>query len=159
MKLPDRVLAIRDTLLVNFPLPMDMAPGPYKEEIFRAWCVRFARQLVYSEPGDGWGVKRASEGSPIGKDTIANSSNSNLIAWDLFIGTGSSNTQVADNPDSINITGQVFVSVEAVDSLDGLFPPEGNTTPPLDHYKLTENMYNEHGWALSMIMDKLGIPH
>jgi hypothetical protein len=134
-----------------------MEPGSSKDEVFRNWCARFARQLVFSEPSKGWGVKRSSEGAPIGKDTVANNSGGVLLAWDLFGGVGTDSTTVVDNPDSINIAGQVFVAVEAFDSLNGVFPPSGSE-PPMGT-QLDQMIYDHHGWALSQIMNKLGIPH
>jgi hypothetical protein len=129
MKLPLEVLTLRDQLLTASPLPYSAQPSEAKDESFREWCIDLAEQVTFSYPGHGFGVKRAGEGRPISKDTIAQQVGTVLWAWDLFTGVGTASTGVVPNPDSMDITGQIFVPVEPVDHLGGSTPPEPPDPP------------------------------
>ena len=134
MRLPDRIEAIRQALLSQYALPYNAAPSPSKDEAFRQWSLRFAQQAVYSEPGDGWGAKRASPLRPLSKDTIAQQVGDRLYCWDLFSGVSSSTTSIVAIPESLDITGQYYDPEASVpkDSLNNAFPPDGGGPIPPD---------------------------
>jgi hypothetical protein len=132
MFLSERVEAIRLALLSLYPLPFTESPGATKEEAFRHWCVRFAQQLAYSEPAQGWGVKRADSSRPISKDTICRQLGGRLYIWDLFTGVGSAHTVAVERPESQDVTGQYFDAEASVaaDSLHDRFPPAAGAHEP-----------------------------
>lgn len=139
MKLPVEVLALRDQLLAASPLPFSAQPSEAKDGMFRDWCIDLAEQVAFSYPGHGFGVKRADPNRPISKDTIAQQVGSVLWAWDLFTGVGTATTAVVPNPDAMDISGQTFVPVEAVDHLGGSPPPIPPDPPaPTCRYQETD---------------------
>lgn len=130
MRLPAQVIDTRNKMFAKFPLSLGMLPGDAKDNLFRDWCIQLAKQLNFSFPDQGWGVKKADSGRPISKDTIAKLESGRILIWDLFSGVGTSSTTTVNDPDSQDVTGQVFVSVGAQDFL-GITPPTpGNPDPP-----------------------------
>lgn len=109
MPLPQAVKNIRARYLAKFPLPQG-DPSPEQEEICRQWSIRFAEQVAFELPGQGWGVKRADPGRPIGKDSIARqlAAEGVLLCWDLMTGAGTGRPALNDSPSSEEITGQFF---------------------------------------------------
>jgi len=119
MKLPSEVKAIRGRYVAKFQL-WSMPPGPEAENRARSWSVAFAEQVVFERGlGEGWGVKRADAGRPISKDTIARQVGDTLLVWDLLTGAGTGSPTLTPDPDSQEITGQVFVRVEPFDRIGG----------------------------------------
>lgn len=132
MKLPAEVKGIRSQLLARFPPPLGLAPGPAKEELFRLWCIRFAEQVAFALPGQGWGMKKASDTRPISKDSITQKQpDGTMMTWDLFGGVGTATTSVVADPTGFSLTApQVFVEVAAIDHLAGAPPPPAPPEPP-----------------------------
>ncbi|MFN8064266.1 MAG: hypothetical protein U0P82_05675 [Vicinamibacterales bacterium] len=122
MQLPDSVRQIRARFVSVFPVPQGM-PGEEFEERARQWSVRFAEQVAFELPNQGWGMKRADPNRPISKDTIARLDGGRLYIWDLMSGTGTGSPRIVDVPESEDITGQVFVEVQPTNHLKDLAPP------------------------------------
>lgn len=141
MKLPDDVKATRDRYVETFPLWV-MDPGPAAEERARTWTLGFVSQVVYEHPGQGYGSKRADPGRPISKDALAQQQGATLLGWDLMTGAGGGSPTLNDDPDSMNITGQVFEPIVGADVIGGAEapgaegpPPEGIAVIPYDEAK------------------------
>jgi hypothetical protein len=130
MQLPDAVKYLRGLYVARFPIPAG-PPGEPHEENCRQWSIRFAEQVAYNFPGQGWGMKRAGPGRPISKDTIAQRiDGEHLRIWDLLTGTGTGDPRLNDNPESEELTGQTFVPVASTNHLKLQVPnPEPPTTP------------------------------
>lgn len=105
--LPQPVKNIRARFLQQFPLPQG-DPSPEQEDRCRQWSIRLAEQVAFELPGQGWGIKRADQGRPIGKDTIAREFQGALLCWDLMTGAGTGRPTLNDSPMSEDITGQFF---------------------------------------------------
>ena len=119
MQLPDAVKQIRARFITAFPVPQG-APGEEFEERARQWTIRFAEQVAFDLPNQGWGMKRADPNRPISKDTISKLEGGRLLIWDLLTGTGTGMPRPVENPESEDITGQVFVDVQATNHLKGI---------------------------------------
>lgn len=128
MLLPDAVKQVRARFIEAFPVPQG-TPGEEFEERARQWTIKFAQQVAFDVPNQGWGMKRADPNRPISKDTIAKVDAGRLLIWDLLTGTGTGMPRPVDDPDSQDITGQLFVEVVATNHLKGIVPPQG-TVPP-----------------------------
>jgi hypothetical protein len=113
MRLEKDVKAIRTRWLAMFPLPQIFqgeAPESFEERM-RRWSIGFAEQVAFEIPGQGYGVKRADPGRPIGKDTLArNLPVTGLVCWDLATGAGTGHPTLNEDPDSQDIKGQFFVT-------------------------------------------------
>jgi len=128
MKLSQQVKDIRTRCIAKFGLPRGTEQSI--EDIARAWAIAFAEQVCFELPGQGYGVKRASATRPIGKDTLAQEQDGGrLVCWDLFTGTGTGTPTLNEDPDSLDITGQVFVPVQSVNHLGMVIP---TPQPPVD---------------------------
>lgn len=132
MQLPDSVKAIRARYVAQYPVPQG-EPGEAFEERARQWSIRFAEQVAF-EQGPLWGMKRADPNRPISKDTITFYADETLRIWDLLTGTGTGKPRLVDNPESEDITGQVFVAVTPTNHLGVAQPPvvQPPALPPSD---------------------------
>ncbi|HXG72304.1 MAG TPA: hypothetical protein VNJ04_16990 [Gemmatimonadaceae bacterium] len=128
MQLPASVLAIRARYVQRFPVPQTPGGGDEHEDRCREWSIRFAEQVAFERPGEGWGMKRADPGRPISKDTIARQADGRLLAWDLLLGTGTGTPTLVPSPDAMDVTGQVFVAVTPTNHLGATPAPQ--PTPP-----------------------------
>ena len=130
MQLPESVKSIRARYVAAFPVPQG-APGEAHEENCRQWSIRFAEQVAFERPGEGWGMKRADGGRPVSKDTIARVLDGRLLMWDLLTGTGTGSPRLSENPEGEDITGQVFVPVVPTNRLGTpQQPPQEPPAPP-----------------------------
>lgn len=127
MKLPATVKQIRTMFVQQFGIPSG-TPETIDEPA-RQWCIKFAQQIAAALPGQGFGVKRADPGRPIGKDTLAQQSPAGLVCWDLFTGTSTGNPRLNEDPDSESIPDQTFVPVEPHDWLGILNTKPTDPTP------------------------------
>lgn len=131
MKLPEQVKDIIRRFVARYPLWSmdDPVDGAVAEDTARRWSTQLAQQINYELPRQGWGKKRADPGRPISKDAIAKDGTP-LLCWDILTGAGTGRPALVPDPDSEDITGQVFVPVDMVDHLR---EPEvgqpGNTEP------------------------------
>lgn len=102
-----------------------MPPGPEADETARQWTIGFVRQVKFSYPDANFGCKKADDSRPISKDSIAQIHFGGIISgWDLLSGAGTGKPTLALDPDSQDITGQVFVPVTPLDTIGG-----GNEEP------------------------------
>lgn len=129
MQLPDAVKQVRSRFMAAFPVPQG-TPGEEFEERARQWTIKFAQQVAFDMPNQGWGMKRADPNRPISKDTIARLDAGRLLIWDLLTGTGTGMPRPVDDPESQDITGQLFVEVVATNHLKGIVPTQGVVPPP-----------------------------
>jgi len=129
MKLPSQILTLRDSYVSVRPL-WSMPAGPEADERARHWTVGFAKQSVFSFPELNFGSKRADPGRPISKDSIAQEQpDGKLFSWDLLSGAGSGSPTLVLNPESSNITGQIFVPVEALNVIGNSPSPPNPPSP------------------------------
>jgi hypothetical protein len=119
MKLPQRATdVIRELYERNKPL----AQGDDNQR--RALTKIIAEQICF-DLGPTWGTKRADSGRPPSKDAIAQKQpDGKLFSWDWQNGA---TREPIDDPDHVDITGQVFIEVAPVAHLDGQTGP-----PPTD---------------------------
>jgi hypothetical protein len=114
MRLPDRVQRIVKDL---YDAHRNLARGTDDER--RQLARMIAEQAHHDDPqpaGARWGHKASTPGNPPSKDAIAKEHLGRLLAWDLFNGT---TREPNDHPDSIDITGQHFIPVAAVNHRGG----------------------------------------
>lgn len=134
MQLPDAARQVRSRFIAAFPVPQG-APGEEFEERARQWTIKFAEQVAFDLPNQGWGMKRADPNRPISKDTIARLEGGRLLIWDLLTGTGTGAPRPVENPESEDITGQFFVEVTPTNHLKGIttattLVPDARLVPP-----------------------------
>jgi hypothetical protein len=129
MSLPEAVKRLLFQFAAIFPVPTGQ-PGEAHEERVRQWTYRFCQQAAFAFPSEGYGAKRAGDGRPLSKDTLAKAlfnhagDVTDLYAWDLLLGTGTGNPQLAHDPEYHHIPEQVFVPVTPVDYLGASAPSE-----------------------------------
>jgi hypothetical protein len=131
MKINPEVRSLLDRFAAEYPVPQG-TPGEVHEENVREWTVMFAQQVAHDFPGKGYGVKRAGDGRPISKDSLAQVQKKGvLFAWDLLLGAGTGHPTIPEEPEFHDLTGtgQQFVAVEPVDYLGGSQPEPGPTPP------------------------------
>lgn len=85
----------------------------------RQFALIVAEQFAFSFPGEGWGSKSAGAGRPQTKDVVARQRNGVLDGWDLV--NGSTLDVVCTS--HLDLAGQVFIAVNAVDHLGSAPPP------------------------------------
>lgn len=124
MDLPENVRLLLIQFAQRFPLPHTPGGGDEHENKCRAWCLRFAEQVRFSTADEAWGVKRAGEGRPQSKDTIAkNLGGGRLAIFDLMLGAGTGAPTLVERPYGEEASDQVFIPVQAVNHFGGP-PPE-----------------------------------
>lgn len=112
MILPDHIFAvIRALHAQNLTLALgdDDARRLLQQKIVETAVARFS--------GEGWGWKKASEGRPPSKDSIANNklAPGHVLAWDCFNGS----TREPARGEAITIDDQIFISITGIDHLAG----------------------------------------
>jgi hypothetical protein len=147
MNLPWYVLAIRDRYVAALSL-WTMPEGPAAEDRARQWTLGLIAQVVYERPGEGYGSKRADPTRPLSKDGLARDDafSHQLLVWDLLAGAGSGRPTLVANPESHEITGQVFVEIPGRDVLGGQTP-----TPPIQPPK-PAYPGDPSGWELGRVL-------
>ena len=113
MQWPPRVQEIVDALAQGVA---HSAP----DDVRRATTEKIAQQCRF-ELGPNWGWKRADPGRPLSTDVFC--TREPFVGWDWSIPSG-----IATFPESIDLTGQVFVEVEPVNHL-GIVPAPGPIAP------------------------------
>jgi hypothetical protein len=101
--------------------------GPGQDESARAWTHGCAEQFAFSFPGEGWGHKSAGEGRPPSTDVIA--TRSPFLGYDLIHAQGTPGWALASMPRPIDLAGQVFLDVSAVNHIGAIGPID---PPPSD---------------------------
>ncbi len=133
MKLPPNVKASRDRYVAKFPVPQGIPSDAFEEQA-RQWSIKLSQQVHFDTSDARWGMKKADPGRPISKDTITQQG-SPLLCWDLLNGTGTGSPTLVQDPDSLDITGQVFVPEPAVDHVGGIAPIPPQPIPPSPGYQ------------------------
>lgn len=116
MKWPERVQAIVVSLTHGISHGAD-------DEVRRGATLKIAQQCRF-ELGPRWGHKRADPGRPPSADVFAYKDEAIFVGWDWSVPSG-----VANFPESIDLSGQVFIEVEPVNHLN---IETGPVTPPGD---------------------------
>ena len=132
MRLPAEVKALRAKFIEKFPIPQQRDGeelGDFEERV-RQWSIDLAEQCAFTFDGQGYGMKRASNGRPISKDTLARMYMGKLLIWDNLIGTGTGKPKLANDPDSQDASDQVFVRVTPTNHLGETKPPDPPPPPP-----------------------------
>jgi hypothetical protein len=129
MKLPSAVLATRDRYVAAFPLwnvPVEQA-----DDTARQWTLGLIAQFVWEHPNQGYGSKRADAGRPLSKDSVAQKVGAQILNWDMLSGTGTGHPTLVLNPDSQDISDQIWEFVQGRDIIGGHpVPPEPTPVPP-----------------------------
>jgi hypothetical protein len=114
----------------KFPVPQ-LQPGEAieaLEERARQWTVRFCEQAACVSAS--YGAKRADPTRPISKDVLAWHGVAEFVGWDLLSGVGTGAPTLNDGlagrplPSTYDLTGQVFVPVNAKDWLGFYVTPQ-----------------------------------
>jgi hypothetical protein len=116
LKLSDAHKEVIIRFAAKFPLAVT-------EDGSREWTHKLAQQMKFSFPAEKWGHKAASDTRPHSADAIAIPSP--FIGWDVISGAGAPGATLQLDSDSIDLTGQAFEAVEAIDHIG--VPP---VTPP-----------------------------
>ncbi len=161
MKLPANVLATRDRYVAAFHL-WTMPAGEAAEMRAREWTLGLIAQVGWEHPNQGYGSKRASADRPLSKDGMAQQTGATLVVFDMLSGAGTGQPSLNANPDSQDITGQIFEFVQPYDVIGGQptppeptpVPPQPGTCPPYEDSKAVQfglacnEVYKESGAAI-----------
>ena len=96
-------------------------------ESARTWTRMLAEQFKFTFPAEGWGTKQADPGRPPSTDCIC--TQAPFTGYDVIISQGAPNQTLAHNPEPINLTGQVYIPVEAADHLTASAPAQAYPYP------------------------------
>ncbi len=112
MILPDHIFAVIRALHSQhreLALGDDDARRVLQQKIVETAVARFSTE--------GWGWKKASEGRPPSKDSIANNklAPGHVLAWDCFNGA----TREPARSEAFTIDDQIFIALTGIDHLDG----------------------------------------
>ena len=134
MQLPADVYTVVKAFAEAFPIPQG-TPGPAHEDQCRYWTKKLAAQVVFSFPGQGYGLKKASATRPQGKDSIARLEvNGHLHSWDILIGSGTGAPRLATKPAYADLgqngSPQYFIPVVGADWLGAAGTPLPVPQPP-----------------------------
>lgn len=125
MKFTDAEKATLIAFDAAFPIAAIPAT-PEHEDDRRAWTLKLAQTFKARFASQGWGTKRASETRPPSKDSLARWVDTGISAvlysWDTTNAT-TAPLSINPNAESEDITGQVFIAVEAHDWL-AVVPPQ-----------------------------------
>lgn len=115
-----------------------LATGPdaaytAEDEKRRAITRKIAEQCRF-EFGTNWGTKRAAAGRPPSTDVICTFNP--FVGWDWSVPSG-----IAQFPESIDLMGQVFVPVEAINHLSGYGTSPEESSPPSPEILLLDDLY------------------
>lgn len=118
MRLPDAVYDLFTQMIYRFGLPTTSDEG-------RAFIQKLAEQAAYELP-EQYGQKRADPNRPISDDVLAMvHPTEGLIGWDMFISLATPDCSPAGRGvESIPLTGQTFIPVDAVNHLGAGVPPQ-----------------------------------
>lgn len=123
MQLPDAVKASRDRFVARFPVPQGV-PGDAIEEEARQWSRRLSQQVQFDTGDARYGMKNAGGGRPTSKDTLAfDLGGGRIRIWDLISGAGTGHGALVSDPQSVDITGQVFEPQPAINHVGGATQP------------------------------------
>lgn len=140
MKLSDEVKDIISRFVAKYPIPLTD-----NVEDSQNWTHRLCQQLKFSFPNDGWGHKSAGPGRPHSSDVICLSSP--FMGWDIIYNSGGPSAELNLNAESIDLSGQIFEQVSAVDFLGDIPipppPPDGTIEEKLDRILAIMTKYHD----------------
>jgi hypothetical protein len=94
----------------------------------RAWTMKLAEQFNSTFPLEDWGTKRGDAGRPPSTDCIC--TRDPFIGYDVILNQGVAGGQrLAEYPEAIDLRGQVFIPVSAINHLGSI--PDSEPSPPL----------------------------
>jgi hypothetical protein len=111
-----------------YPVPQGAGKSVDKWEAERRYWTMTLAQTFNARAGAKWGTKRADPNRPPSKDALAFEDAGRLWGFDTCVATSDTTVKINPNAHGEDITGQVFIPVEAKDWLAGDTPP----TPPVD---------------------------
>jgi hypothetical protein len=129
--------SVKETI-VRFAAKFPLATN---DEESRVWTHKLAQQLAFSFPSEGWGHKSAGGGRPHSADCIA--IKAPFVGWDVISGGGAPGAKLQLESDSIDLSGQEFEPVEAVNHIapapvdPPIVPP---VTPPASNEAVIERL-------------------
>lgn len=140
----DMPTAVREEVVrfvTQRPPNFTMQHGDAKDEHFREYTGELASHLAFKF-GPNWGTKRASNGRPNSKDSIAFQDDRILYGFDIFTGVGTNNTRLQIGTRGKNLTdplpenemtgNQVFVAPPAFGTPEPKNWLAGSVDPPTD---------------------------
>lgn len=141
--LPAFIAELLPRFIAKFPVP-EIREGEGDDAFtdrMRAWMLPLHEHIEFLAPGQGYGRKRADPGRPWGKDSIPHvtrlgsgwdgHSVEEGECWDFFNGTGTGHPSFNPNVRSVDLAGQYFETVAAVDRMgDGVHPPDPTVEAP-----------------------------
>ena len=155
MKLPSAVLATRDRYVAAFPLWS--VPESQADDTARKWTLGLIAQINFEHPNQGYGSKRADAGRPLSKDSLAQQVGATLNNWDLLSGTGTGHPTLVQNPDSEDITGQIWEFVAGRDVIGNApAPPNPSPQPPASVPPYNEAYSVEFGLGCNEVYNESG---
>jgi hypothetical protein len=89
---------------------------PTSGPMIEPWTRQCMEQFRFSDPGQNWGCKSTSNGSPV-SDTFAISTGGRLLGYDCVVSAGAPYASLNLHPEELDITGQHFIPVTAKDHL------------------------------------------
>lgn len=104
------------------------------EEAAREWTHKLAEQFCFTF-GTSFGHKSAGPGRPHSADAVAVREGSKLFCWDVLSDAGGPDCKLIERPRTLDITGQLFEVVTAVNHLGAPAPPP--PPPPSTECKFT----------------------
>lgn len=130
MNFPENAKPIVDQFVQKFPVPT----GGDVNDQCRRWCLMLAEQVKFSTADPNWGVKRADGGRPQSKDSITYNAGSAIWNFDMLTGVGTGSPTLVRWPEGVDITGQTFMPVNAINHLADQGtpsePPPPSQQPP-----------------------------
>jgi hypothetical protein len=101
---------------------------PIDNNAARAWTMKLAEQFNATFPLEGWGTKRGDAGRPPSTDCIC--TRDPFVGYDVILNQGIAGGQkLAEYPEAIDLRGQVFIPVSAINHLGSI--PDAEPLPPL----------------------------
>ncbi len=158
MHLPSAILATRDRYVAAFP--MWSVPESQADDTARKWTLGLIAQVNWEHPNQGYGSKRADAGRPLSKDSLAQKVGAQILNWDMLSGTGTGHPTLVQNPDSEDISDQVWEFVQGRDVIGAApipptpQPPQPGTCPPYQDSQAVQfglacnDVYKESGAAI-----------
>jgi hypothetical protein len=150
--MPADVVALVRRFALAFPPPWGPA-GPAHENRCRQWMGRLAEQIRLERGDPAWGHKSTAAGSPPSKDVLARRWGSTIDGWDILKGAGTGSPVLSDPPAWVDISDQFFITVGAIDHLNGVAVPSGRPAlppgPGLTSFNLGERLeQGDDAWLM-----------
>jgi hypothetical protein len=123
-------------------------------ESARAWTMKLAEQFAFSFPDENWGTKSAGGGRPPSTDVIARNCCGGLWGYDVILSQGIAAQTLISQPHTLNLAGQVFISVSPRNHLGNNSSPP--PPPPPVNLEPIYVQLSALGQQISMLTAKIG---